>query len=422
MLNHFYYWSAEVFVFLFPSLLKQLSTAVTIGNMDHCDINKSEDKGVVDDTQKLSKNQLKKLKRKERWLAVKQERRQQEKQKRKQRLAERREKGEDIGPNRKRLKTNTMKNSSCKIQVVLDLSLDEYMNDKDVTSLTCQLRHCYSANRRAQNPLQMHFCGSSGKTMKRLDEIGDYKGWDVYVDTRPYDEAFSKDSLVYLTSESPNILSDLSEDKVYVIGGLVDHNKHKGLCHQLAEDKGIAHAQLPIGDYFEMTTRKVLAVNHVFSMLLRFTELHDWKKAFLSEMPQRKQASLKEKNADTAEEEKEGELEEEDEDGQEEEFEQGEESDNEKRKDTTSGTTPPESCVESEKSLEGKNRVTGNNGEESGSSGCCSGASDERSCGQMQESGTSVVVEKEKDLRGHNTDKDDQVSDAQSTTGAEMQS
>ncbi len=36
----------------------------------------------------------------------------------------------------------------------------------------------------------------------------------------------------------------------------------QGLCHRLAEERGLSHAQLPIGEYIEMKSRKVLTVNH----------------------------------------------------------------------------------------------------------------------------------------------------------------
>lgn len=44
---------------------------------------------------------------------------------------------------------------------------------------------------------------------------------------------------------------------MYVIGGLVDHNSHKGLCYEQAVKNGYRHARLPIDEFVEMKTRKV---------------------------------------------------------------------------------------------------------------------------------------------------------------------
>lgn len=45
--------------------------------------------------------------------------------------------------------------------------------------------------------------------------------------TESYINIYPKDKIVYLTSESENVIDRLNHEWVYVIGGLVDHNAHK---------------------------------------------------------------------------------------------------------------------------------------------------------------------------------------------------
>lgn len=63
--------------------------------------------------------------------------------------------------------------------------------------------------------------------------------------------------MVYLTADSPNTLSDLDPSKIYVIGGIVDRNRHKGICYERAQAAGVATAKLPIGDLFKLATSSV---------------------------------------------------------------------------------------------------------------------------------------------------------------------
>jgi tRNA (guanine9-N1)-methyltransferase len=105
-------------------------------------------------------------------------------------------------------------------------------------------------------------------------------------------------SIVYLTSDSPYTLESLSLNTSYIIGGIVDKNRHKGLCYKRACERGIPTAKLPIGEYMTMQSRSVLAINHVVEIMLKWLVTGDWGEAFLSVIPKRKDAKLKVKSGD----------------------------------------------------------------------------------------------------------------------------
>ncbi|KAJ5046486.1 uncharacterized protein L3040_003729 [Drepanopeziza brunnea f. sp. 'multigermtubi'] len=119
----------------------------------------------------------------------------------------------------------------------------------------------------------------------------------------------SEPSIVYLTSDSPNTLRVLSPYTTYIIGGIVDKNRHKGLCYKRACERGIPTARLPIGEFMTMQSRTVLTVNHVMEIMLKWLETGDWGEAFLKVIPKRKEAKLRVKNGggSTAEQEQQGE-------------------------------------------------------------------------------------------------------------------
>lgn len=79
---------------------------------------------------KLTKSQRKKYLRMKKWEAAKKEKRANERLKAKKRKVDAKMNNIDTGPSRKQLKSSTMKNSSCKIGVVIDLSFDEFMISK----------------------------------------------------------------------------------------------------------------------------------------------------------------------------------------------------------------------------------------------------------------------------------------------------
>ena len=118
-----------------------------------------------------------------------------------------------------------------------------------------------------------------------------YINWDFHFKPDRYDSVFSPAKIVYLSSEAEDVLDQLEGDTAYVIGGLVDHNHHKGLCHEEAGKLGVRTARLPIDEFINMKTRKVLAVNHVYEILALVSQGKSWKEAFLEVLPSRKEAT-----------------------------------------------------------------------------------------------------------------------------------
>uniref|UniRef100_A0AC34FFX4 SAM-dependent MTase TRM10-type domain-containing protein n=1 Tax=Panagrolaimus sp. ES5 TaxID=591445 RepID=A0AC34FFX4_9BILA len=181
-----------------------------------------------------------------------------------------------------------MSESSNKLRIAIDLSFSDYMVLADHKNALTQVGYCYSSNRKYCNPLQFYACGVDEKVSEIAKSIGVFGNWDMHVKSGKIDEVFDKSDIVYLCAESENVLEELDDKKVYIIGGLVDHNHHKGLCYGIAQEKGYGHARLPIEENMKLDSRKVLTINHVFDILINFDITKDWKKALLIVMPERK--------------------------------------------------------------------------------------------------------------------------------------
>ncbi|XP_039615739.1 RNA (guanine-9-)-methyltransferase domain-containing protein 2 [Polypterus senegalus] len=239
----------------------------------------------------MSKKQMKRLMRNKQWEEERELRKQKRKEKKQKRKLERQCQGETgtEGTFKKHIRREVVPSQT---RLVIDCSFDSLMAFKDVKKLHRQIQRCYAENRRAVRPVQFYLTSHSGQLKQIMDEND--KGWvnwkDIHVSPEHYITILKKEDLVYLTSDSPNTLSELDETKAYVIGGLVDHNHHKGVTFQRAQELGIGHAQLPLGTFVKMNSRKVLAVNHVFEIILAYLEKRDWKEAFFTVLPPRKGA------------------------------------------------------------------------------------------------------------------------------------
>ncbi|CDS36620.1 RNA guanine 9 methyltransferase [Echinococcus multilocularis] len=236
-----------------------------------------------------------------------------------------------------------MAESKCRTCVVLDCAYDHLMSFKDTCKLAHQISNCYSTNRRLPAPVQLYITGLGSafkteegieqsteprepmeqSTLARLHKV-DAQNWDVHLKMEDYRELFPVSSIVYLCAESSYELPDtfvsdasatappdgavatatdnscgttdstvpvFTADDVYVIGGLVDHNHHQGLCYQQALQRGHRTARLPVERAgVEVEGRRVLALLHVFQALaFVLSGAHpQWHDALRAALPPRK--------------------------------------------------------------------------------------------------------------------------------------
>lgn len=290
----------------------------------------------------LSKNKLKKLRRDQAWEEGREKRKELRKLKNKQKKERKRATGEkselpvvvpedqnanhDIeaqAPGSRRLRAVQLP-----ISFVIDCGFDDLMLDGERISLASQITRAYSDNHKARYRSHLFVSSFGGHLKERFDNVlsghhhswkgvqfieGDFeegisqadglmesdRGGDLaaafekLASTQPAGDIVNSGEVVYLTSDSPDTLTELKPYSTYVIGGLVDKNRHKGICYKRAMDRGMKTAKLPIGDYMRMTSRFVLATNHVVEIMLRWLEVGDWSKAFLQVIPKRKGGILK---------------------------------------------------------------------------------------------------------------------------------
>ena len=93
--------------------------------------------------------------------------------------------------------------------------------------------------------------------------------WKCEVSSRPFEEVFAQQcasgQVVYLTADGEDELLTLDKDTVYIVGGLVDRNRYKGLTLARSKEKGVRSAKLPISSELgrKLEGSKILTVNQV---------------------------------------------------------------------------------------------------------------------------------------------------------------
>jgi tRNA (guanine9-N1)-methyltransferase len=309
----------------------------------------------------LSKNHLKRLKRQEQWEGFKEDRRAKRKDKRHERQARKRAQKEaiiaeaeaaGIDPATALQPKEPWRFRPVPVSFIIDCDFEQYMRDPEIVSLSSQIVRSYAMNRKSKYQASLYISSWKGKLKSRFEtvlknthqnwkNVGIYEcdfveaakraheqmtgrhggeiidlikpresGQDSSSDAgdettnptavaEPEDEDIDR-SIVYLTSESPYTLDRLEANTSYIIGGIVDKNREKGLCYGRAKEHKVRTAKLPIGEFMAMQSRFVLTTNQVVEIMAKWLECGDWGQAFMEVIPKRKGGTLKGEDGEAA--------------------------------------------------------------------------------------------------------------------------
>ncbi|KAK8020158.1 hypothetical protein PG990_005296 [Apiospora arundinis] len=300
-----------------------------------------------------SKNQMKKLKRLQKWEDGRLDRAEKRRDKRRNRQERKKlereaeielakKEGRDPKEIRRERDRNPQMQTKVPVSIILDCQYESYMEKNEMVSLANQVTRCYSDNRTAEYPVHLAVSSYGGALKERHETVlhnqqlkwrdiqfveddfmaaahraketmagpeggklvdvlkggegKDFISWEEPTQPRkkgapePEPEADDVDkSIVRL----PYTLDRIEPNTTYVVGGIIDRNRHKGLCYKVARDHKVRTAKLPIGEFMVLLDRHVLATNHVVEIMVRWLETGDWGEAFTKVIPTRKGAYLK---------------------------------------------------------------------------------------------------------------------------------
>ena len=258
-----------------------LKIIVTVLNMADVATESIKDEAVATTPAVLSKNQAKKQKKHEMRLLAKQLKKEQSKKRKigdieaidavkieenseqlENRLKVPQYIANEKSKNERKLREAEENERKCasNFSVVIDCDWEDKHSEGTMKSLTQQLMFCYGINRKHECPAAMYLTGVGPKVTANLSK-SNFKNWqgvqilsESYLDLPAFtldaiepDDMSGKKQLVYLTSDAEETLESLDPKCAYIIGGIVDRNRHKFATFNKAKAQGVRVALVCCG-------------------------------------------------------------------------------------------------------------------------------------------------------------------------------
>ncbi|XP_051575374.1 tRNA methyltransferase 10 homolog B [Myxocyprinus asiaticus] len=179
-------------------------------------------------------------------------------------------------------------------RLCVDLSMTDCMSHKEISRLAGQIRRLYGSNKKSIRPFHLFLTELKEDSLlyKECVRMNDgFLNYSIDVTEESWFNLFPSEDLMYLTPDASEALEHVEEDKVYILGGLVDESIQKKMSYTRAKELGVRMARLPIDEYMVKRSNpknfhsKILAINQVLEILLIFCDTKDWTKALAAGIP-----------------------------------------------------------------------------------------------------------------------------------------
>ncbi|KAL7637777.1 UNVERIFIED_CONTAM: hypothetical protein RMT77_011389 [Armadillidium vulgare] len=170
--------------------------------------------------------------------------------------------------------------------LVIDLDFYDYMERREVTSLSEQLKISITRNKLSLEPFNLTLCNvdvdckkyqSLFKFMPNMAE----PNFPINVTPKSYLDIFPKEKLVYLTPDARDVMERFDHEAIYIIGGLVNLRDSVNITLGKATRENIKTMKLPVEEYhISKKSNNDLAIHVMVNILLDLQKNGDFKRAF----------------------------------------------------------------------------------------------------------------------------------------------
>jgi tRNA (guanine9-N1)-methyltransferase len=173
--------------------------------------------------------------------------------------------------------------------VCIDARFMALMTDKECRGLRTQLSHAYGFMRRIDHPCHLWVANAGTLLNDYMKQLIGVANWPILFKSESVVELFppATHSIVYLSPDAPDVLDDVHADVVYVVGGIVDHNRLKRATLNEAKQLNLRTARFPIFETLGAKLNNSLNVNHVYEILCHQSQTHNWAESFRLALPKR---------------------------------------------------------------------------------------------------------------------------------------